>query len=87
MATDETWAKRQEIPFGTCGLKYLLSIDADAFEYHRQFDDQRDINVALRVFDDLGRLCNFDARRFVCPGRDNRPVDLINVVGNLRRRA
>src|SRR5688500_3667938 len=47
-------------------------------EDERQFVHQRNVQVSLRVFDDLGGLCNHDAGRAINTGGNNlfvRPGD------------
>jgi hypothetical protein len=56
---DQTRSKRQKIPFGACGLEHFVCVDAQFVEENRQFVHQRDVEVALGVFDYLsgpGRL-------------------------------
>ena len=47
------------IDFGT--IVSLIGVDTETVEDHRQFVDQRDVDVALRVLDDLGGLGYPDA--------------------------
>ena len=49
------------------GLQHFLGVDAEAVEDQRELVDQRDVDVALRVLDDLGGLGHLDARRLCVP--------------------
>ena len=49
------------------GLQHFLGVDAEAVEDQRQFVDQRDVDVALGVLDDLGGLGDPDAGRLWVP--------------------
>ena len=68
-------------------LSTSCGIDADAIEYQGEFVDQRDIDVALGVFDDLGRLGDLDALALMRAGDDDAAVESIDEVGDLRCRA
>jgi hypothetical protein len=54
-------------------------IDADAVENDRQFVHQGDVQVALRVLDDLGGFGHLDARRRIDAGGDD-AVDLATLL-------
>ena len=56
MAADKTRAKGEKIPLRAGRLQHRFGVDAHAVEDHRQFVDQRDIEIALGVFDHLGGL-------------------------------
>ena len=71
----------QEIPLGAGGLQHLLGVDAEALENDRQLVDQRDVDVALRVLDDLGGFGNLDARRHVRTGRHHGAVEGVDELG------
>src|SRR6185503_8947686 len=87
VAADEAGPEIQEVPLRAGRLQHFLGIDVEPLEDHRQLVDQRDIDVALRVLDDLGSLGHLQARRLVRAGRDDRAVERVDVVGGLRRRA
>src|SRR5579883_1609914 len=53
MTTDEARREAQEIPLGACGVEHIMCGNAELLEDHRDFVDERDIDVALCVFDDL----------------------------------
>ena len=56
-------------------------------EDDRQFIDQRDVDVALGVLDDLGRLGNANAARLVRARDNDLAVQLVDELGYLRRRS
>lgn len=79
--------QRQEIPFCACGLQDRLGIDVHPVEDHHQFVDERDVQVALHVLDHLRGLSHADRGRLVGAGGDDRAVEIINSIGDLRGRA
>ena len=83
---DESGAKRQEVPLGAGGFEHFFSIDTDSLEDHREFVDERDVHVTLRVLDHFGRFGDLDARGFVRARRDNRFVNLVDELRHLGRR-
>ena len=87
VAADEARPERQEIPLAARRLEHLLSVDAEPVEDHGELVDERDVDVALRVLDHLGGLCDADRRRAMGAGLDDRAVQLVDEVGRLRRRA
>ncbi len=84
---DEPRAEWQEVPLGAGSNQDLFGVDVHALENHREFVHERDIDVALRVLDDLGRLGHLDARGLVRPCRDDRPIEFVDKIGYFRRRA
>ncbi len=59
VTADQAWAERQKIPLGPRRLQYLLRIDVpEMVKNEREFVDQSDIYIALRVLDNLGRFGN-----------------------------
>jgi len=55
-------------------LQDFERIESKALEYHGQLVHQRDVEVALRVFDYLGGFGDTDRRRAVYPGADHGTV-------------
>ena len=84
VAADQTGAERQEVPLGPGGFQHFMGVDAEAVEDQRQFVDQGDVDVALGVLDDLGRLGHADAGSLVGADGDDRAVQRIDEVGHLR---
>ena len=68
VAADQARAERQEVPLAAGGVQHLLGVDAEAVEDQRQLVDQRDVDVALGVLDDLGGLGDPDAGGLVRAG-------------------
>src|SRR6185437_8618951 len=54
VAADEAGREFQEVPLGRRGVQHVLGADTEPFEDQRQLVHQRDVEVALGVFDDLG---------------------------------
>ena len=50
MPANQPWPEGQEIPFCTGCFENFFGINSNAVKYHRKLIDQRDIDVALRVF-------------------------------------
>ena len=76
VAADQTGLKRQEIPFGAGRRQHVAGVDVERLENQRQLVHERDVEVALGVFDHLGRFGDLDRGRAVDAGRDHRSVDL-----------
>jgi len=85
MSAHKPGTEWQEIPFGACGLQHGLGVDTHFIEDEGEFVDQRDIDVALGVLDDLGRFRNLDAGCFVGTDGDDLVVDRIDQIGHFRR--
>ena len=62
--------------------QHLFGVDAEAIENQRQFVDERDVDVALRVLDHFGGLGDTDARGLVRAGGDDDAVQRIDEVGH-----
>jgi hypothetical protein len=84
VAADEPRAERQEVPFAARREQHFLRVDAHAIEYQRQLVDQRDVDVALRVLDDLGGLGHPDARRPVGAGPHDAAVERVDELRHVR---
>ena len=75
VATDQARAEGQEVPFAAGGFQHLQGVDAELAEDQRQFIHQGDVEVALGVLDDLGRLGDADAAGAVGAGSDDLAVE------------
>ena len=73
---DQPRLKIHEIPFRRRCREHVAGIDAKPVKNGRQLVHECDIEIALRVFDDLGRLGNLDRRRAVDTGLDHRTIDI-----------
>ena len=62
MSADEPGGEPEEVPFGGGGVEHVLGADADFVEDDGEFVHERDIEVALGVFDDFGGFGDFDGR-------------------------
>ena len=71
MPADETGLEFQEIPLGAGGLQHFGGVDADPVEQDGQLVHQRDVEVALGVFDNLGGFGDADGRGAVDAGGDD----------------
>src|SRR3569623_1828296 len=87
VAADQAGPEGQEVPLAASGLEHLEGVDAHAMEQQREFIDQRDVDVALRVFDDLRGLGDADAARLVRAGRDDAAIHGVDIVSDFRRGA
>src|SRR6185503_3160495 len=85
MAADQARPKGQEVPFGSGRLEHFERIDAYLVEDQRQLVHQRDVEIPLRVLDDLGRFGDLDRARAVDAGRDDAAIDGGNAFQRLRR--
>ena len=86
MSAYQSGAELQEVPFRPCGFQNLVRVDADALENDAQLVDEGDVDVALRVFDDLGGLSHLDAGRAVGARLDDEVVGPGDVVGTFSAR-
>jgi hypothetical protein len=75
----------QEVPLGAGGFQHLGGVDADLVEDDGQLVHQRDVEVALRVLDHLGRLGGLDAAGPVHAGHDDLLVQPGHLVQRLGR--
>lgn len=87
VAADHAGAKRQKVPFAACGFEHVERVNAQALENHREFVHQRNVQVALGVFNHLGGFGHFEAGRLVRAGGDDAEVKRIHGVGHLGRAA
>ena len=78
MAADQSWTKRQEIPFGTGRLQDLKCVDPKSVENKLEFVYQSDIDIPLCVFNDLGCLCHFDGTSLECSGGNNGFIERVD---------
>ena len=76
VAAHQAGPEGQEVPFAARRFQHLQGIDAQALENDGQFVHQGDVQVALGVLDDLGRLGHLDAGGAVDARPDHRAVDL-----------
>src|SRR6476469_5581125 len=81
MATDESGSKRMEVPFRSCGLENFLGINAHSLENQGQLVHERDVQVTLRVFDDLRSLRDTDAGCTMRTRGYDRSVEAIYKIG------
>ena len=86
MAADQPGPERQEVPLGPRGLQHILGVDAEPVEHQRQLVDQRDVDVALDVLDDLGRFGDADRLRAMRPGADDARIERVDEIRRRRIR-
>src|SRR5688500_8615790 len=77
--------KRKKIPLGSRCLEDFMRIDSDAIEDERQLIYKRNVNVALRVLNNLSGLRYFYRRSPMGAGRYNSTVQLIDLFSHGRR--
>ena len=81
---DQPGAEGQEVPFAAGGLQHLQGVDAELAKDQRQFVHQGDVEVALGVLDDLGRLGDADAAGHMGAGGDDLAVEGVDNGGDFR---
>lgn len=87
VSADESGLEGQEVPLGGCGFEDVGGVDAHQGEDFRQFVDEGDVDVALRVFDYLGGFGYLDGGRQVGAGGYHAAVDFIYELADFRSRA
>jgi hypothetical protein len=87
MTADQAGPERQEVPLAAGRLQHFLRVDAEAVEDQGQLVDQRNVDVALCILDDLRGFSDLDARCTVRAGRDDRAVQRIDEIRDFGRRA
>jgi hypothetical protein len=87
MAADQARSVGQEIPFRAGRFQYVLGVDAQPLEDLRQFVGQCDVDIALRIFDDLGGFGDANAAGLVCTGGDDAPIQRIDEIRRCGGRA
>ena len=85
MAADETRLEVEEVPLGGAGGEHVVGGEPEPLEDHRHFVDEGDVDVALRVLDDLGRLRRLDVAGDEDASARDRPVDPLEAPCHLRR--
>ena len=75
VSADKSRLERQEVPFGFRRRQNVMGRQADLVADHGEFVDEGDVDVALGVFDHLGRFGRFDIGRPEHPAGRNRVVN------------
>ena len=57
---DQAGLERRKFHLVPAAVEDVLGVDAEPVEDHGELVDQRDVDVALGVLDDLGRLGDLD---------------------------
>ena len=65
MASDQARPKRKEVPLGAGSFQDILGVYAQPVTDQRDFVDQGDVDVALRILQHLGKLRDPDRFRSV----------------------
>src|SRR6185312_2525306 len=81
---DQARLKGLEVPFGPSRRQYVPGVDPEPVEDRRQFVHESDVEVTLRVFDDLRGFRHLDRRRAVNAGLDHRAIDVRDDVERTR---
>ena len=84
VTADEAGPELEEVPLRAGGLEHVGGADAHAIEDDRQLVHQRDVEIALRVLDDLRGLGDLDRRRAVHAGVDDGAVGVGDAVERRR---
>lgn len=83
VSANETRAEGEEVPLGPGCPQHLQGVDAQTVEDQGQFVDEGDVDVALGVFDDLGRLGHAHRTGLEGAGGDDQPVEAVDKVRHL----
>ncbi len=60
VAADQAGAEGQEVPLGAGRRQHVLGVDSETVAYQRDFIDQGDVDVALGVLENFGKLGHAD---------------------------
>lgn len=71
MSAHQSGLELEEVPFGAGGFEDVAGVDVELVENDGQLVHQGDVQIALGVFDDLGRLGGLDGAGAVDAGLDN----------------
>ena len=74
VSADEAGAEVEEVPFGAGGGEHVEGVDPHLVEDEGEFVHERDVEIALRVLDDLGGFSDFDGGCFVDTSGDDGSV-------------
>ena len=72
---DQAGREGEEIPFGLRRREHVRGVDTDGLADRRELVHERDIEIALRVFNHLGRLGHPNGRCLVDARFDDGAVD------------
>jgi len=81
VTADQARLERQEVPLGAGGFQHFLRADTQTVANDRQFVHQSDVDVTLRVFDDLGSFGHHDRGRTMQTGGNDLAVHMFDAVG------
>ena len=84
VSAHQTGPEAQEVPLGARRRQHLAGVDAEFVEQQRQLVDERDVDVALGVLDDLRGLGDADRRRSVGARGDDLGVEGVHKLGRRR---
>ena len=84
VAADESGLEGEEVPFSRGSLEDVSCVDAHKGEDFREFVDESDVDVALRVLDDLGGFGDLDGGGEVGACGDDAAVDVVDEFANFR---
>ncbi len=85
VAADESGLEGQEVPFGRGGFENVLRVDAHEGEDFRQFVDEGDVDVALRVLYHLGGFGYLDGGSEVRACGDDRRIHFVDEAADFGR--
>ncbi len=80
MATNQPGLIFMKIPFGSCRVDNVFCVDAQAMEDQRQFIHERDVEIALDVFNYFFCFCCFDIGSTKHPGFTHGGIDGRNML-------
>lgn len=86
MSAYESRTQFNKVPF-RCGSLYdIVGVDAHGIEYFCKFIHECDVDIALRILDNLACLGHAYCRSLVCAVDEHTVVQIVDNVGDLRRR-
>ncbi|MCY1448764.1 hypothetical protein D9M71_654620 [compost metagenome] len=83
VTTHQSWAEWQEVPFRPRCFQNRLSIDTHLIKNKCQLIDQGNVQVALRVLNNLCRFGNLDTLGFMSSGDNDCVIQSIDQISNL----
>ena len=76
MAAHQTRPEWQKVPFAACSVQHFLGVYVHALENHRKFVHQRNVQVALGVFNHFGCFGNPDGAGTVNSGSNHGCINI-----------
>src|SRR5215207_977807 len=78
MSPDQTGLKREKIPFCARSRQHVAGIKTKRMKDLRELVHKSNVNISLRVLDNLGGFSNSDRGRLIDTGGDDGAIDIGN---------